>query len=66
MAIIGFIVMFLIMCYFSFMWVVALFVQKGLSGFRKYDFIGYILALGIILLGWYYLFKDITISVGGI
>lgn len=67
MAVIGFIVCFLVLCYATVFLFVCAIAQDALSGrFDKSDIFAYILGAIIVGLGWYYLLKDVTISVGGI
>lgn len=67
MAIIGFIVCFLVLCYATVFLFVCAVTQDALYGsFDKSDIFAYILRAVIIGLGWYCLLKDVTISIGGI
>jgi hypothetical protein len=67
MAIIGFIVCFIILVYLTFSVVGSVFLCKLFGS--NIDYTGILLviiSLALLAMGWYYLLKDITISIGGI
>lgn len=67
MAIIGFIFMFLLLCYLTFALVGSVYIAGALTGTISKGQQLFTLIAGVILgLGWYWLFHDVTISVGGI